>query len=92
MGKAPSELSVLPNLFLCAFGPNPKEDIIAGGCEYSTVLLAAIGGWDQRVLPLCSGQKSARGKVTGISFTPQGGAIIFGTEEGTVGVVDLSAK
>ena len=92
MGKAPSELARLPGLFVSAVCPNPKEDIIAGGYEDGTVLLAEIGGGDQRVLPLCSGQKSARGKVTGISFTPQGGAIIFGTEDGTVGVVDLSAN
>ena len=91
MGKAPSELARLPGLFVSAVCPNPKEDIIAAGYEDGTVLLAEIGGGDQRVLPLCSGQKAARGKVTSVSFTPQGGAIIFGTEDGTVGVVDLSA-
>ncbi|QDH17237.1 WD40 repeat domain-containing protein [Swingsia samuiensis] len=92
MGKPPVELARLPSLFVSAVCPNPKEDIVAAGFEDGTVLLAEIGGDDQRVLPLCSGQVKARGKVSSLAFTPQGGALIFGTEDGIVGVMDLSSQ
>ncbi|MFT8990803.1 MAG: WD40 repeat domain-containing protein [Gluconobacter albidus] len=91
MGKAPAELARLPGLFVSAVCPNPKEDIIAAGYEDGTVVLAEIGGGDQRVLPLCSGQDSKRGKVTSLGFTPQGGALAFGTEDGVLAAIDLSS-
>lgn len=91
MGKAPAELARLPGLFVSAVCPNPKEDIIAAGYEDGTVVLAEIGGGDQRVLPLCSGQDTKRGKVTSLGFTPQGGSLVFGTEEGVLAAIDLSS-
>ena len=93
MGKPPIEIARLPGFFVSAVCPNPKEDIVAGGFEDGTLLLAEIGGGDQRVLPVCTGQtdNGARGRVTSIAFTQKGGALIFGTEEGTLGTVDLSA-
>ncbi|WP_225197621.1 WD40 repeat domain-containing protein [Gluconobacter oxydans] len=91
MGKAPAELARLPGLFVSAVCPNPKEDIIAAGYEDGTVVLAEIGGGDQRVLPLCSGQDTKRGKVTSLAFTPQGGSLVFGTEEGVLAAIDLSS-
>ncbi|MBF0849426.1 WD40 repeat domain-containing protein [Gluconobacter sp. R75690] len=91
MGKAPAELARLPGLFVSAVCPNPKEDIIAAGYEEGTVVLAEIGGGDQRVLPLCSGQDTKRGKVTSLGFTPQGGSLVFGTEEGVLAAIDLSS-
>ncbi|MQR98529.1 WD40 repeat domain-containing protein [Gluconobacter aidae] len=91
MGKAPAELARLPGLFVSAVCPNPKEDIVAAGYEDGTVVLAEIGGGDQRVLPLCSGQDTKRGKVTSLGFTPQGGSLVFGTEEGVLAAIDLSS-
>ena len=91
MGKAPAELARLPGLFVSAVCPNPKEDIIAAGYEDGTVVLAEIGGNDQRVLPLCSGQDTKRGKVTSLGFTPQGGSLVFGTEDGILAAIDLSS-
>ncbi|WP_408873885.1 WD40 repeat domain-containing protein [Gluconobacter roseus] len=91
MGKAPAELARLPGLFVSAVCPNPKEDIIAAGYEDGTVVLAEIGGSDQRVLPLCSGQDTKRGKVTSLGFTPQGGSLVFGTEDGILAAIDLSS-
>ncbi|EHH69007.1 WD40 repeat domain-containing protein [Gluconobacter morbifer] len=90
MGKAPRELARLPNMFVTAVCANPAEDIVAGGFEDGTVVLAETGGNGERVLPLCSGQDRRRGPVTALAFTPQGGGIIFGTEDGVLGVVDLS--
>ncbi|GBR44772.1 WD40 repeat domain-containing protein [Gluconobacter roseus] len=91
MGKAPAELARLPGLFVSAVCPNPKEDIIAAGYEDGTVVLAEIGGNNQRVLPLCSGQDTKRGKVTSLAFTPQGGSLVFGTEDGVLAAIDLSS-
>ncbi|MBF0858511.1 WD40 repeat domain-containing protein [Gluconobacter sp. LMG 31484] len=91
MGKAPAELARLPGLFVSAVCPNPKEDIIAAGYEDGTVVLAEIGSNDQRVLPLCSGQDTKRGKVTSLGFTPQGGSLVFGTEDGVLAAIDLSS-
>lgn len=100
MGKAPMELARLPGLFVTCVCAHPQEDILAIGFEDGTVLLAEIAETatppgNDRILPLCNGQRSggvARGAVTSIAFTPQGGAVIFGTEEGYVGAVDLSAQ
>ncbi|GBR53282.1 hypothetical protein AA106555_1238 [Neokomagataea thailandica NBRC 106555] len=94
MGKAPTELARLPGLFVSAVAANPKENIVAAGYEDGTVVLAELsdqGASDGRVLPLCAGQVTARGTVTSLAFTPQGGAIIFGTEDGVLGTVDLSS-
>nr|WP_294916207.1 WD40 repeat domain-containing protein [uncultured Neokomagataea sp.] len=94
MGKAPTEIARLPGLFVSAVAANPKENIVAAGYEDGTVVLAEVsdnGADDGRVLPLCAGQVKARGVVNAVAFTPQGGAVIFGTEDGVVGAVDLSA-
>lgn len=94
MGKAPMELARLPGLFTTVVKTHPTDDIVAIGFEDGTVLLAEVGGDEGRILPMCNGQRSGgvnRGAVTSLTFTPQGGGLIFGTEEGYVGVVDLSA-
>ncbi|MCL1514472.1 WD40 repeat domain-containing protein [Parasaccharibacter sp. TMW2.1890] len=102
MGKPPMELARLPGLFVTCVCAHPTDDILAIGFEDGTVLLAEVpnhadeaAAGEGRILPLCNGQRSggaARGAVNAIAFTPQGGAVIFGTEEGYVGVVDLSAQ
>lgn len=95
MGKAPLEMARLPGLFTTAVKAHPVDDILAIGFEDGTVLLAEVGGDNERILPICHGQRSggvSRGAVTSLAFTPQGGALIFGTEEGHVGVIDLSAN
>ncbi|MCT6855135.1 MAG: WD40 repeat domain-containing protein [Bombella apis] len=101
MGKPPMELARLPGLFVTCVCAHPTDDILAIGFEDGTVLLAEVPATMEdnapgadRILPLCNGQRSggvARGAVNAIAFTPQGGAVIFGTEEGYIGVVDLSA-
>lgn len=93
MGKAPMELARLPQLFTTAVKTHPKDDIVAIGFADGTVVLAEIGGDQARVLPICHGYRSGgvqRGAVTSLAFSPQGGTLIFGTEEGYVGVIDLS--
>jgi WD40 repeat protein len=86
MGKAPTELARLPGVFCSQVAPHPVEDVIAAGFENGIVLIAEIAS--ERVLPLCG---PGRGKVSALCFTPQGGALVFGTEDGVIGTVDLSA-
>lgn len=95
MGKAPTELARLPNVFVHCVCAHPKEDLLAIGYEDGTIVLAEINGENERILPLAMGARSggvARGAVSSLAFTPQGGGIIFGTEEGYVGAIDLSAS
>ncbi|QHI96344.1 WD40 repeat domain-containing protein [Aristophania vespae] len=95
MGKPPLELARLPGLFSSVVAAHPCDDIVAIGYEDGTVVLAEIGGEDQRALPICRGKKSGgieRGAVTSLCFSPKGGTLVFGTEEGYLGVVDLTAK
>lgn len=89
MGKPPLEAARVPGVFVTAVRSSPKDELVAAGYDNGMVLLSEIGGSDPRILPLRGGEGD--GAVTGLAFTPQGGALIFGTEEGTVGVVDLSA-
>lgn len=95
MGKAPTELARLPGVFVHSVCAHPQEDLLAIGYEDGTIVLAEIGGGEDRILPLAMGSKAgghARGAVTSLAFTPQGGALIFGTEEGYVGAIDLSSE
>lgn len=98
MGRAPMELARLPGIFSTCVCAHPKEDILAIGYQDGTILLAEIsdkaGEGEDRILPVCLG--SAHGgkqsdAVSALAFTPQGGALLFGTERGYVGIVDLSA-
>lgn len=85
MGKPPTELAHLPGVICTAVQAHPKQDVIGAGFEDGTVLLAEIGS--ERVLPMCM---SGRGKVNALAFTPQGGAMVFGTEDGVIAALDLS--
>ncbi|MXV43874.1 WD40 repeat domain-containing protein [Saccharibacter sp. 17.LH.SD] len=94
MGKAPAELARLPGVFSTALSVHPKEDLLAIGYDDGTVLLAEIEGKEARVLPICNGHRSGgvqRGEITSLAFTPQGGTLIFGTEGGYVGAINLAA-
>ncbi|AOX20457.1 WD40 repeat domain-containing protein [Kozakia baliensis] len=85
MCKPPAELARLPGVFCSFVKAHPKQDVIAAGFEDGTVLLAETSS--ERVLPMCMG---GRGRVTGVAFTPQGGAMVFGTEDGVIAALDLS--
>lgn len=87
MGKPPAEIARLPGVFCSAVRAHPKHDMVAGGYEDGTVLLADTGS--ERVLPVCL---SGRGAVTTLAFTPGGGALIFGTEDGVICGVDLASR
>ena len=86
MGKPPTELARLPGVFCSAVAAHPKNDIIAAGFEDGSVLLAELGS--ERVLPICLGK---RGKVTGLVFSPLGGVMVFGTDDGVIAAIDLSS-
>ncbi|GAJ28219.1 WD40 repeat domain-containing protein [Acidomonas methanolica] len=87
MGKPPTELARLPGVFCSRVCAHPRHDMIAAGYDDGTILLADTGS--ERVLPICM---SGRGKVSALAFTPQGGFMIFGTEDGWIGAVDLSSQ
>lgn len=87
MGKPPTELARLPGVFCSAVCAHPKSDIIAAGFEDGSVLLAETGS--ERVLPICLGK---RGRVSALCFSPFGGMMVFGTEDGCVAAIDLSAS
>lgn len=98
MGKPPAELARLPGLFVTCVAAHPVEEILAIGYEDGTIVLAETAGLPEdsrpRLLPLCQGARSggtARGAISSLVFTPQGGALVFGTEDGYVGATDLSA-
>lgn len=95
MGKPPLELARLPGLFSSAVATHPTQDIVAIGYEDGAVIIAEIGEDDKRAIPVCRGARSkgvARGAVTSLCFSPDGAMMVFGTEEGYCGVVDLSAQ
>ncbi|WP_241663693.1 WD40 repeat domain-containing protein [Oecophyllibacter saccharovorans] len=97
MGKPPAELARLPGLFVTCVAAHPREEILAIGYEDGTLVLAETAGLPDddtpRLLPLCQGARSggvARGAISSLAFSAGGETLMFGTEEGYVGMLDLS--
>jgi len=86
MGKAPTELARLDGVFCTQVQCHPQHDIVAAGYANGMVVLAEVGS--SRVLAVCG---PGRGSVSSLVFSPDGSWLAFGTENGAMGVVDLSA-
>lgn len=87
MGKAPTELAGVPDTVAVRVAFHPQHDIVAAGFSDGTVLMSDVG--TRRVLPVCG---AGRGAVSALCFDASGTRLAFGTENGAVAVVDLSAK
>ncbi len=87
MGREPTELAGVPGVLCERVAFHPQHEIVAAGHADGTVLMAELGS--RRVLPVCDSQGSA---VSALSFSPDGSMLAFGTEDGRMTLVDLSAS
>lgn len=86
MGKPPSELPGIPGVLCTRVATHPQQDVVVAGFADGTVLM--MDQSSERVLPVCS---AGGGSVTALSFSADGCILGYGTEDGRVGVVDLTA-
>ncbi|RBM06130.1 WD40 repeat domain-containing protein [Novacetimonas cocois] len=87
MGKAPAELGGVPGVICTRVATHPVHDIVAAGFADGTVLLADTTA--QKILPVCT---AGGGPISALAFSDDGCALAFGTEEGRIAIVDLSAR
>ncbi|MBB2203102.1 WD40 repeat domain-containing protein [Gluconacetobacter tumulisoli] len=87
MGKPPSELAGVPGVICQRVACHPVHEIVAAGFADGTILLEDAAA--QRVLPV---RGAGDGPVSALAFSPDGCALAFGTEDGQIGVVDLTAR
>jgi WD40 repeat protein len=99
MGKAPTELAGVPDAVAVRVAFHPQHDIVAAGFSDGTVLMSDVG--TRRVLPVCGpGKQQGRGPglgpagcaVSALAFNPDGTRLAFGTQDGTVALIDLSTR
>ena len=87
MGKAPLELAGGDGILCTQVACHPQQDMVAGGFADGLLVLADVGS--SRVLPLAPPE---HGPVSALAWTPDGGRLAFGTEQGFAAIIDLSAR
>lgn len=87
MGKAPLELAGGDGLLCSDVAFHPHEEVVAGGFADGLVVLAEASS--SRVLPVAP---PGRGAVSALNWSPTGGHLAIGTEDGFAGIVDLSKR
>ena len=86
MGKAPLELGTRGDTMVTAVSCHPVEDMLAIG--YGDGMIMAVRFADSREALLRRGGRSA---VRTMGWDAEGARLVFGTEEGEAGVVDIAA-
>jgi WD40 repeat protein len=87
MGKAPTELAGGDGILCTQVACHPKDDMVAGGFADGLVVVADIAS--SRVLPVVPPE---HGKITALSWSPNGAFLAVGTERGVAAVVDFSKR
>lgn len=85
MGKAPTELAGVPGSLCTRVAFHPQHEMVAAGFADGTVLMSDVAS--RKVLPVCGPQASG---VSALAFSPDGTALVFGTEAGRMVVIDLA--
>ncbi|QPC85535.1 WD40 repeat domain-containing protein [Mesorhizobium sp. NBSH29] len=85
MGKAPLELGTRGNMMVTAVACHPTDEIVAIGYGDGMVLAARIA--DQKEVLL---RRPGKGAVTSMAWDRDGSRLVFGTEAGDCGVVDIT--
>ena len=87
MGKAPTELAGGDGVLCSMVACHPLHEVVAAGFGDGLVLLAEIGSG--RVVPVAA---PGRGAVSALAWNATGTHLVFGTETGFAGIVDLSKR
>lgn len=87
MGKPPTELAGGDGIPCTAIAAHPQHEVIAAGFGDGLVLMTEIASG--KVVPVAA---PGRGAVSAIAWHPNGSQLVFGTETGFVGLIDLSKR
>ena len=85
MGKAPLELGTRGDAMVTAVAFHPADEIVAIGYADGMVLAARCA--DQREVLL---RRPGKGAISSMTWDREGRRLVFGTEAGDCGVVDIS--
>ncbi|GGA96418.1 hypothetical protein GCM10011491_25980 [Brucella endophytica] len=86
MGKAPLELGFRGDVMVSAVACHPIEDIAAIG--YSDGMILVVRFTDQKEVLL---RRPGKGAVTSMDWDDTGRRLVFGSQSGDCGLVDISA-
>jgi hypothetical protein len=86
MGKAPAELGTRGDAMVTNVACHPAEEIVAIGYNDGMVLVARIA--DQKEVLL---RRPGKGAITSMAWDSEGKRIVFGSDAGDCGVIDISA-
>ncbi len=86
MGKAPLELGTRGNMMVTSVACHPTDEIAAIGYDDGMVL--AVRFADQKEVLL---RRPGKGAITSMAWDAEGRRIVFGSETGDCGVIDISA-
>lgn len=86
MGKAPLELGTRGDSAVTAVACHPVEDIVAIGYADGMILVGRFG--DQKEVLL---RRPGKGAVSSMDWDRTGHRLVFGSESGDCGVVDITA-
>ena len=86
MGKAPLELGTRANMMVSAVACHPGDDIVAIGYQDGMVLAARFTDAKEVLL-----RRPGLGAISSMMWDREGRRLVFGSEAGDCGVVDISA-
>ena len=86
MGKAPLELGTRANMMVSAVACHPGDDIVAIGYQDGMVLAARFNDAKEVLL-----RRPGKGAISSMMWDREGRRLVFGSESGDCGVVDISA-
>lgn len=86
MGKAPAELGTRGDAMVTNVACHPAEEIVAIGYQDGMVLVARIA--DQKEVLL---RRPGKGAITSMAWDSEGKRLVFGSDAGDCGVIDISA-
>jgi WD40 repeat protein len=86
MGKAPLELGTRGDQMVTAVSFHPTDEIVAIGYADGMVLAARCADSKEVLL-----RRPGKGAVTSMAWDKAGKRVVFGTEAGDCGVIDISA-
>ncbi len=87
MGKPPMELAGGDGVLCTQVACHPQHEVVAAGFDDGLVLMAEVGSG--KVVPVAA---PGRGAVSALAWNPAGTHLVFGTETGFAGLVDLSKR
>ncbi len=86
MGKAPLELGTRANIMVTCVACHPSEEIVAIGYQDGMILAARMADSKEVLL-----RRPGKGAITAMNWSRDGKRIVFGSDAGDCGLIDISA-